>query len=169
MAAQMNRQMLLRAINDAGKMAKGFFSILSDAFSTDVMNLGFSYFSTPSQYAKKGNLSEYRLEICSHAIRGVWVDFLFGIYSKEKPDRFNDHCSYFKKTIFIKARNCQRVTIAFNWKDHARLTIAGTTVRPDVVRTEKSISKGKYYVRAMLLDEKRAAFDSLTLVQTLSG
>ena len=68
----------------------------------------------------------------------------------------------------MRAHESQSLRIIYDWKDYAVIEIEGVPFEQDVFWSGECESKGKYFVKALLLDEKGEAFDELTLVQNLS-
>jgi len=165
---KINKQLVLDVFRDAGKVIKGFFAILWYGISKDKIRLSLSFLYTTSQVVKPGYNSTYEIGICNISRQSVWVKLLFDIYPKENSDHPNGHHSYFEKAIFVRAHESQSLRIIYDWKDYAVIEIEGVPFEQDVFWSGECESKGKYFVKALLLDEKGEAFDELTLVQNLS-
>jgi hypothetical protein len=163
-----NKQLVIDIFRDAGKVVKGLFSIFWYGISKDKISVSLSVFRTNSQVVKQGDNCTYEIGICNISKHSITVKFLFDIYLKENPVHPNGHYGYFEKSIFVQAHKSQDFRIIYDWKDYAVIDIDDITLEPDVFWCGECESKGKFIVRALLLDEKGETFDELTLVQNLS-
>lgn len=152
---------------DAYKVIKGFFAILRYGISKDKVCIGLALFTTESQDAKAGHNSIYAIDICNASRQGVWVKLLFDIYLKENCVHPEGNYCFIEKAIFVRARNSQSLRIIYNWKDYVIIDIDGLSIEPDVFWSGECESMGKYFVKALLRDEKSEVFDELTLIQNL--
>ena len=153
---------------DAYKVVKGFFAILRYGISKDKICLSLSHFSTASQVVNPGHNCAYTVGICNTSKQNTWVKLLFDIYLKENSVHPEGHYGYFEKAIFVRAHESQTFCIIYDWKNGAIIDIDDVSFEADVFWCGDCESKGKYVVKALLLDEKGEAFDELTLVQNLS-
>lgn len=153
---------------DAYKVIKGFFAILRYGISKDKVCIGLALFTTESQDAKVGHNSIYTIDICNASRQRIWVKLLFDIHLKKNSCHPEGHYGYFEKAIFVRAHGNQNLRIIYDWKDYVVIDIDDVSFEPDVFWLGDFESNGKYFVKALLLDEKGKAFDELTLIQNLS-
>jgi hypothetical protein len=153
---------------DAYKVIKGFFAILRYSISKDKVCIGLALFTTESQDAKVGHNSIYTIDICNASRQRIWVKLLFDIHLKEDDVPRAGHYCYIEKAIFVKDRDSQSLRIIYDWKDYVVVDIDDVSFEPDVFWSGNLRSEGKYFVKSLLLDEKGATFDELTLLQNLS-
>lgn len=165
---KINKQLVIDIFRDAGKVVKGFFSILWYGISKDKISVSLSLFHTNSQVVKPGDNCKYEIGICNISKQNVWVKLLFDIYPKENSDLPNAPYCNFEKAIFVRAREIQCMNINYDWKDQAIIEIDGVPFKQDVFWSGECASKGKFFVKALLLNREGEALDELTLVQNLS-
>lgn len=154
--------------SDAYKVFNGLISIFRHAISKDKVCLGIALFSALSQKVKLGDNSIYDLTICNASKQSTWVRLIIDIYLHDNCVHPEGHYGYFEKAIFLRTHETQRLHIIYNWKDCASIEIDEIPFKPDVFWYGNGELKGKYLVKALLLDRNKDAYDERTLVQYLS-
>ena len=159
---------MINILRDAGDVIRGLFAVLWYAISKDKIKLSLSLFITTSPVVRCGHRYPYNISICNASDQEAWVRLIIDIYSKEKPVHPDGHYSYFEKTVFVRAQQSQTIKIIYDWKDYVRIDIEDISFDADVFWSGDCQFKGKYLVKALLLNKSGEAFSELSLVQNLS-
>lgn len=154
-------------VGDLKKTITGITALIRHFLSSDDISTSLSLFSSSSILAKEGKESNYEITLANNTASPCWARLLIDIYLKNNPVHPEGHRAYFEKKIFITSRENQRIKISYNWKDKTIFEINGVSLNPDNVWRGECETKGKYFVKAVLLNEEGKPFDQLTIVQNV--
>jgi len=156
------------AIRDFKKIAFGVLHLLRYLTSEDRISVCLSLFSSNSVVVKEGAVSHYEIVLANNALHPLCVIFLFDIYLRSNPTHPEGHYAFFKKNVYVRSRENQKIRISYNWEDSVVIDIDDIPTSPDDFWRGRCRIKGKYFVHVSLLNEESKSFDRLTLVQELS-
>ena len=159
---------MISVLRDAGNVISGFFAILWYSISKDKIKLSLSLFTTTSPVVRQGRHCPYNISICNVSEQNAWVRLIIDIYLKENPVHPEGHYGCFEKAIFMRAHQSLSLRIIYDWDEYASIYIDDVSFEPDVFWSGDCQFKGKYLVKALLLDKTGEAFSELSLVQNLS-
>lgn len=160
--------MLITAINDIKKVALGGLQFLKYLTSEDRIFVCLALFSSNSIVVEKGEVSHYEIVLANNSLHTSRVVFLFDIYLRSNPTHPEGHYAFFRKNVYVRSRNNQKIKVSYNWENNAVIYIDDIPTSPDDFWLGGCKIKGEYFVHVSLLNEEFISFDRLTLVQELS-